>query len=102
MAVHLNHAGIAEILKSGPVVAATKAAAENVAANVRAMDIKVGDRDGGHRERELPVEVTMSTTDRAHAQVTIKHPSGEAVQAKHGALTKAAAQAGLDVTERKR
>jgi hypothetical protein len=81
--------------------AATKAAAEKVADGVRSQNIRVGDKDGGPHERDLPVKVTMSTTDRAHANVTITHPAGQAVQAKHGALTKAAAQAGLDVRAKK-
>lgn len=97
MTIKLNHAAVAQILKGPGAQAVTKAAAERVAQNVRDQDIKVGDRDGGPHERDLPVTVTMSTTDRAHANVTIAHPSGEAVQAKHGALTKAAAQAGLNV-----
>lgn len=97
MTIRLDNKGIAAILRSDAVAAATKRAAESVADGVRAMNIRVGDRDGGPRERELPVTVTMSETDRAHANVTLAHPSGTAVQAKHGALTKAAAQAGLDV-----
>lgn len=76
---------------------ATQEAAEAVAEAVRAQNIKVGDKDGGRHEYDLPVEVEMTTTDRAHAWVTLAHPSGQAVQAKHGALTKAAAQSGLDV-----
>lgn len=98
MTIKLNHEGIAAILKSPAMVAATKAAAEAVAANVRDMNITVGDVDGGKHEIDLPVRVDMHTTDRAHANVSLAHPAGEAVQAKHGALTKAAAQAGLDVT----
>lgn len=95
--VRLNHVGVAQILKGPMMHAAVKNAAERVAANVRAMNIKVGDHPGGPLERDLPVTVQMVTTDRAHANVTIAHASGEAVQAKHGALTKAAQQAGLDV-----
>ena len=99
--IRLDHAGIAAILKSAEMAAAVKAAADSVADNVRAQGVKVGDHDGGPRERDLPVSVQMVTTDRAHAIVAITHPSGEAVQAKHGVLTKAAAQAGLDVREAK-
>lgn len=95
--VRLNSPGVAEFLKSAGVRAAIAQAAEAVADNVRAQDIKVGDRDGGKHEVKMPVKVTANTTDRAHANVTITHPAGLAVQAKHGALTKAAAQAGLDV-----
>lgn len=99
--IRLNHAGVAAILKSPGVIAATKSAAEAVAENVRAQGIRVGDKDGGAYEYDLPVTVTMVTTDRAHGIVALAHPAGEAVQAKHGALTKAAAQAGLDVRGRK-
>lgn len=99
--IKLDHRGIAAILKSAPMVAATKVAAEQVAQKVRDQGIKVGDSDGGPREVDLPVEVTMHTTDRAHANVTITHAAGASVQAKHGALTKAAAQVGLDVRARK-
>jgi len=95
--IRLDHRGIAALLKSAGVAAATKAAGEAVASNVRAMGIKVGDVDGGPHEVDLPVNVMMVQTDRAKALVTITHPAGLAVQAKHGALTKAAAQAGLDV-----
>lgn len=97
MAISLDSRGISELLKSAGVRAATERAAEAVADAVRSQNISVGDRDGGPHERELPVTVTVTTTDRAHANVTIAHPAGQAVQAKHGALTKAAAQAGLDV-----
>lgn len=99
--IKLNHKGVEAILKGAPMAAAVKAAAEKVADNVRNQGIKVGDKDGGSHEYDLPVTVTMTTTDRAHANVTIAHPAGQAVQAKHGALTKAAARAGLDVRERK-
>ena len=95
--IRLNSRGIAEILKSAEMQRATQEAAEKVAQNVRDQAIKVGDRDGGPREHDLPVAVSMTTTDRAHARVTITHPAGQSVQAKHGALTKAAADAGLDV-----
>jgi hypothetical protein len=99
--VRLNSKGIARILKAPAMDAAVKGAAEAVKANVEAMNIGVGDKDGGQYEKPLPVVVTTSTTDRAHANVTLAHPAGAAVQAKHGALTKAAAQAGLDVNARK-
>lgn len=37
------------------------------------------------------------TTDRAKGSVTIAHPAGLAIEAKHGALKKAAASVGLTV-----
>ena len=97
MAVRLNSAGIAAILRSGPMRRATRRAAEAVAENVRAQDITVGGLGGDSGDIDLPVTVTETVTDRAHANVNLAHPAGAAVQAKHGALTKAAAQAGLDV-----
>lgn len=95
--IRLNHKGLAALLKSPRIAALVEAKAEEVADNVRARGIGVGDRDGGPREIDLPVKVVTGTTDRARASVQLAHPAGNAVQAKHGALTKAAAQAGLDV-----
>jgi hypothetical protein len=95
--VRLNSVGVAAVLRSDAMHRAVEDAAEAVADNVRAQGITVGDKDGGSHEYALPVTVRMSTTDRAHANVTLAHPAGQAVQAKHGSLTKAAAQAGLDV-----
>ena len=97
----LNSLGVAAILRGPAMHAATRAAAEAVAENVRALNIRVGDKDGGKHEVDLPVKVEMTTTDRAHANVTLAHPAGQSVQAKHGALTKGAAQAGLDVKAKK-
>ena len=99
--VRLNSKGVEEILKSREMQAIVKAKAEQVARNVRNMGIKVNDHDGGPKEFDLPVQVSETITDRAHANVSLAHPSGESVQAKHGALTKAAAQAGLDVRSAK-
>lgn len=95
--VNLDHSGIRALLQSTAMHRATQDAAEKVADAVRAQGIKVGDKDGGRHEYDLPVKVEMTTTDRAHAFVSLAHPAGEAVQAKRGALTKAAAQSGLDV-----
>lgn len=89
-----------EVLTGAPMQAAITEATEAIAENARAMGIKVGDRDGGPREVDMPVETRQRITDRAHGSVTITHPAGQAVQAKHGALTKAAAEAGLGVTAR--
>jgi len=48
---------------------------------------------------DAKVGVMMSTTRKGWpvAMVTIMHPAGKAIQAKHGALTKAAASQGLEV-----
>lgn len=98
--VRLDHKGVAALLKSPAMQARVDQATEAVAENVRGMGIRVGDVDGGSHERDLPVTTKVVITDRAHGLVTLAHPAGQAVQAKHGALTKAAAQAGLDVRQR--
>jgi len=94
--VKLNHAGIAEILKSTEMHRLIQDVTESVADNVREQGITVGNLKG-NGEMSLPVEASVITTDRAHGSVLIAHPAGIAVQAKHGALTKAASEAGLQV-----
>lgn len=81
-----DRSGIKELLKSPEIAALINATARRVASSVQADD--------------LPVEVDQYTTDRRAASVTIAHPAGLAMQAKHGALTKAAAAAGLEVTKK--
>ena len=92
--VRLNSRGLEQVAKSTAVRSEVDKLAERVADNVRAQGIHV---DGVPGDIPLPVKVLTGTTDRARASVQIAHPSGKAVQAKHGALTKAAAQAGLSV-----
>ena len=92
----LNHAGIAKVLKEN-MRGLVQATAEQIADNVRAQGITVGDVDGGASEYDLPVTVRSYTTDRAVSAVVIAHPAGLAVEAKHGSLTKAAASVGLQV-----
>jgi hypothetical protein len=95
--VRRNSRGIEQVAKSREVRAEVNKLAERVADAVRAQGIYV---EGVPGDVPLPVEVVEQTTDRARAQVRIAHASGKAVQAKHGVLTKAAAQAGLDVKAR--
>lgn len=85
--VELDYEGIGEMLKSYPVRKEIMGAARQMAAHVEA-------------EHDVPVEVHAYTTDRAAAAVTIAHPAGIAIQAKYGALTRAASAQGLEVTER--
>lgn len=93
--IELDHGGIAEILKSAAVGAMVDEAASQVAANVEAQ----GQMVNGGRD-VLPVVLDSYVTDRQARSVTLAHPAGLAVQAKHGTLTRAAADAGLEVTER--
>ena len=87
--IKLDAAGLAEILTNqmrGPV----DAVAAKIAAGVDtgSVDARVTVRSGVTDDMKI---------NRAHASVTIAHPAGLAMQAKHGTLTKAAAAAGLEV-----
>lgn len=93
--VKLDSGGIGALLKSGAMHDLVQSVAEEVAENARAQGVMV---DGVPGTTPLPVEVSMTTTDRARANVVLAHPAGIAVQAKHGALTKAAGAAGLGVS----
>lgn len=93
--IQLDRAGISEVAKSREMQTLMHDLAERIADNVRGQGIRV---DGVPGKHELPVKVTDTVTDRARSSVTIAHPSGKAVQAKHGALTRAAAEAGLEVS----
>lgn len=90
--IRLDHAGIAAVLKSSGMAALVASAAEGVASSARQAPELA--------RHEARVEVSTGTTDRAAASVTIAHPGGLGMQAKHGTLTRAAGAAGLDVTER--
>lgn len=90
--IRLDHAGIAEMLKSGPVAAAVADIAEAVAAEARS--------DAAVARHGVPVKVNHYTTDRAASSVTLAHPAGLGIEAKHGTLTRAAGAAGLEVTGR--
>lgn len=92
--IKLDHDGIGEVLKSSGVRGAIDGIAADVAANVKAADTV---RRNGVASS---VEVASYTTDRAAAAVTIAHPAGVGMQAKHGTLTQAAGAAGLEVKER--
>lgn len=92
--VSLNHSGIAKLLESVEMHHLVEKVAEEIADNVRSQGIRV---EGVPGDIKLPVKVSVTTTDRARASVVLAHPSGIAVQAKHGALTRAASQAGLEV-----
>lgn len=94
--IKLDKAGLGVILKSAAMRKMTEDAAEQLAENVRDQGIQVGAFKGSG-EIELPVTVGTGTTDRADATVILAHPAGIAVQAKHGALTRAASALGLTV-----
>ena len=86
--VKLDSQGIAQLLKSEPVASAVHVLAEQIAATVR------GARPGAD------VVVDDYETDRAASSVTIREPQARAWQVRDGVLTRAAAESGLEVTER--
>lgn len=84
--LRLDRAGVGKLLKSfGPM---TNAASEQIAQNVRsAID-----------DDEIDVVVAPYTSDRSAALVIIADPRGVELQVSDGALTRAAAAVGLEVT----
>lgn len=92
--VHLDRRALNAVLRGARVEKAVTDLAEKVADHARAIAPAV---EGIPGDIELPVRVDGYETDRARAEVWLAHPSGLAVQAKHGTLTKAASAAGLEV-----
>lgn len=95
MAFVLNSAGVEAVLKSGEVMAALRERADQMVSAAQGIMV-----EGIPGNVPLPVTVEEMTTDRAKIRVSLAHPSGLAVQAKHGVLTGGAAGAGLEVTGR--
>lgn len=84
--VNLDIAAVGKILREDcrPMVdEAARAIAAAVDMSVTSVDSKV--------------TVRSYTTDRAAAAVSIAHPAGLAIEAKHGVLRRAAASQGLEV-----
>ena len=91
--VRLDHAGIRQVLSSYPGVRSmADDAAEKVGGAVRAQGL-IADSPG----REMGVDLTGDTEVRSAighdgrpvGLVSIRHPAGVAMQAKHGVLTRA-------------
>lgn len=92
--VKLNHSGLASILKSQKVAQAVHRQAETIADAARASEAVV------RNELTGSVEVRDYVTDRAASSVTITHPAGIPIEAKHGTLARAAESTGHKVTSR--
>lgn len=90
--VKLDHRGIAEVLKSAEVAARLSELATAVEASASADDSVV--RHG------VPVKVESYETDRAAVAVTLAHAGGLGIEAKHGTLSRAAGDVGLEVRSR--
>src|SRR5690606_39074673 len=87
--VKLDSKGIEKILKSSKVQAVVHGLAEKIAAEGAA-----------NIDPDAEVAVDDYTTDRAASSVTIKDRRGRLWHVRDGVLTRAAANAGLEVTER--
>jgi hypothetical protein len=93
--IHWSRAGLLAALNTEAVEARVTKVAEEIADGVR--DGWDGRVEGIPGDIEIPVKVSTYKSDRPRASVFLAHPSGLAVQAKNGALTKAAADLGLEV-----
>lgn len=99
--VLIDQKGIQEIAKGLAMQRAIKLKTDQVVRGIQAMGIRVGGFKGDGGEIDLPVKAEYDISDRARGSVILAHPAGQAVQAKSGALTKAAAQAGLEVKDKR-
>lgn len=81
----LDRAGIRQLLKSSGTRDLVHEAARTVADRVNV---------------DADIVVDDYTTDRVASSVTIKHPAALLWQVRDGALTRAAASVGLEVTEK--
>lgn len=88
----IDRVGISDLLKSDDFQQAVHDKAETIAAAAREA------MPDAHRG----VVVDDYTTDRAASSVTIRDPLALDLEAREGVLTRAAAAAGLEVTERVR
>lgn len=94
--VRLNRAGIGRVLKSRNMSDLVQGVAEKVADNVDGQEL-TAQSPGQDTGTAITADVETYTTDRAAAAVVIRHPAAAAMQAKHGVLTRAAAEAGLEI-----
>ena len=92
--LHLDRTALDRVIaaQSGKV---TKDAATRIAKAVRRQNLKVESTGGGPNEDELPVRVYGD--EDGTAAVILAHPAGVLMQARHGALTRAAAAEGFEV-----
>jgi len=88
----IDYEAVGKYLRGSEMAKIVHAAAEGIAANAR------GDQHlyGGS------IHVTDFVTDRAMSVVLFSQPNADAIQAKHGILTKAAAASGFEVKQKKK
>jgi hypothetical protein len=95
--VVIYQAGVDAVLRSAGMVAALEEVAGQIADNVAAQGLTVESPGEDSPGTSLHAEASTSIEKTAVGHVTIPHPAGIPMQARHGVLTKAAAAAGLEV-----
>lgn len=103
--VRLDSRGVAEVMESAGMTAVTTQATERIAQAVRAQGRTTTSEAQHSHDRELPVSSDVRPASgagriRDHRRlglVTLMHPAGLGMQAKHGVLTRAAASIGARV-----
>jgi hypothetical protein len=90
----LDHKGMGEVLNSPLVRMAVHELADAVGETVKEI---VGSKYPVNVDTRMTVGMKQ---DRERSDIAIVHPAALALQAKHGALTRAAAAHGLEVRER--
>ena len=92
----LNRLGVAELAKGAEMRRVMHETAQAVAGNVDSQGLQAQSADD-NGDTAIRGTVFDEITDRARSSVTIEHPAALAMEAKHGVLTKAVGQAGLEV-----
>ena len=92
--VHWNEAALRRALRTPEMADAVEKLGDALADKVRAQGIRV---EGEPGDVELPVEVNLLDDGELTGSVVLAHPAGLSVQAKHGALSRAASELGLEV-----
>jgi hypothetical protein len=103
--VTLDHAGIRQILRSGPMQAMTRQAGERIASAVRGSGLvarSAGQAGGPAVPADVRVVDAIGHDGRPVSQVSLVHPAAIAWQARYGVMTQAvrALGAGVDWTGR--
>jgi hypothetical protein len=95
--VHLDETALGARLRAADVRAAVRRQAESIAAGVDRQGIQVGDLEAGASATVgLPVLVEEgSESPDASLGIYLAHPAGLAVEARYGALARAASEQGL-------
>jgi|SRR5690606_4415160 len=105
--VRLDSRGLAQVMQSAGMTAATRTATEAIAAAARAQGRTTTSEAQESSGTELPIDATTRPVTRSPrirdarhmGLITITHPAGLGMEAKHGVLSRAAAAAGFRVRD---